>query len=95
MHWPTTMTYKGYAARVKFDERDDIFVGRVLGLRTIISFHGNTVARLRIEFKVAVDEFLKDCRKRGISPEPLKSGEILLRRPKRQWRGLVKYRLSP
>ena len=29
-----TMTYKGYTARVEFDERDGIFVGRVLGLRT-------------------------------------------------------------
>ena len=37
-----TMTYKGYTARVEYDERDNIFVGRVLGIRTIISFHGKT-----------------------------------------------------
>ena len=45
-----TMTYKSYTARVEFDERDNIFVGRVLGLRSIISFHGATVAGLRREF---------------------------------------------
>jgi predicted HicB family RNase H-like nuclease len=28
-----TMNYKGYTARIDFDERDDIFVGRVLGVR--------------------------------------------------------------
>ena len=39
-----TMTYKNYTARVEFDERDNIFVGRVLGLSSIISFHGATVA---------------------------------------------------
>ncbi len=33
-----TMTHKGYTARIEFDERDNIFVGRVLGLRTMISF---------------------------------------------------------
>ena len=52
-----TMTYKGYTARVEFDERDGIFVGRVLGLRTIISFHGETVKELRSAFAMAVDEF--------------------------------------
>ena len=45
-----TMTYKNYIARIEFDERDNIFVGRVLGLRSIISFHGETVSELRHEF---------------------------------------------
>jgi len=42
-----SMTYKGYTARVEFDERDDIFVGRVLGVRDIISFHAALVTELR------------------------------------------------
>ncbi len=42
-----TMSYQGYTARIEFDERDSIFVGRVLGLRSIISFHGQTVEELR------------------------------------------------
>ncbi len=32
-----TMNYMGYTARIEFDERDNIFVGRLLGLPTIIS----------------------------------------------------------
>ncbi|MBB3104090.1 putative HicB family RNase H-like nuclease [Azomonas macrocytogenes] len=39
------MTYKGYTARIEFDERGDIFVGRVLDLRDIISFHADSVVR--------------------------------------------------
>ena len=39
-----TMSHKGYTARVEYDERDNIFVGRILGIRNIISFHGETVA---------------------------------------------------
>ena len=31
-----TMTYKGYTARVEYDERDHLFVGRILGIRNII-----------------------------------------------------------
>ena len=42
-----TMTYKSYTARVEYDERDNIFVGRILGIRDMISFHGETVAELK------------------------------------------------
>ena len=52
------MNHKAYIARIEFDERDHIFVGRVIGLRSIISFHGETVADLRHEFEVAIEDFL-------------------------------------
>ena len=76
-----TMSYENYTARIEFDERDGIFVGRVPGLRSIISFHGETVAGLRREFKTAVDEFLRDCAERGVLPEKPASGKVLLRIP--------------
>lgn len=52
-----TMTYKGYTARVEHDERDNIFAGRILGIRNIISFHGETVAELRAEFELAIKNY--------------------------------------
>ncbi len=76
-----TMTYKGYTARIDFDERDNIFVGRVLGLRAIISFHGETVSELRSEFQAAIDDFLRDCEEQGVSPEKPASGKLMLRVP--------------
>lgn len=76
-----TMSYRGYTARVDFDERDDLFVGRVLGLRTIISFHGQTVQELRSAFEAAVDDFLQECEEAGIKPEKPASGRLLLRLP--------------
>ena len=76
-----TMTHKGYTARIEFDERDNIFVGRVLGLRALISFHGETVAELRSEFEIAVDKFLRDCKEQGIRPEKPASGKLMLRVP--------------
>jgi predicted HicB family RNase H-like nuclease len=76
-----TMTYQGYTARIDFDERDNIFVGRVLGLRSILGFHGETVKQLRSEFKVAVEDYLADCKEQGISPEKAVSGKLLLRMP--------------
>lgn len=76
-----TMTFKGYTARIEFDERDNIFVGRVLGLRAIISFHGETVSELRSEFEAAIDDFLKDCEEQGVKPEKPASGKLMLRVP--------------
>lgn len=76
-----TMNYKGYTARIGFDERDNIFVGRVLGLRTLISFHGETVAELHSEFEAAIEDFLRDCEEQGIRPEKPASGKLMLRVP--------------
>jgi predicted HicB family RNase H-like nuclease len=76
-----TMNHKGYTARIEFDERDNLFVGRVLGLRAIISFHGETVATLRQAFEAAVDDFLADCKEQGVKPEKPASGKLMLRVP--------------
>ena len=76
-----TMSHKGYTARVEYDERDNIFVGRILGIRSIISFHGETVAELRAEFEHAIKDYLAECRKEGVHPEKPASGKLLLRVP--------------
>jgi predicted HicB family RNase H-like nuclease len=76
-----TMTHKGYTARVEYDERDDIFVGRILGIRSIMSFHGETVRELRSEFQKAIKDYLAECKKAGVAPEKPASGRLLLRIP--------------
>jgi len=76
-----TMSHRGYTARVELDDRDNIFVGRILGIRSIISFHGKTVAGLRAEFSKAVDEYLAECKERDLEPEKPASGKLLLRVP--------------
>jgi predicted HicB family RNase H-like nuclease len=76
-----TMSHKGYTARVEYDERDNIFVGRILGIRSIISFHGETVAELRAEFELAVKEYLAECKREGVHPDKPASGKLLLRVP--------------
>lgn len=75
------MSQKGYTARVEYDERDDILVGRILGLRSIISFHGKTVAELRREFSAAIKDYLADCEEQGVTPERPASGKLLIRVP--------------
>jgi predicted HicB family RNase H-like nuclease len=76
-----TMSHKGYTARVEYDERDNIFIGRILGIRSIISFHGETVKELRTQFERAVKDYLADCKSEGVEPEKPASGKLLLRVP--------------
>lgn len=54
-----TMHHNGYTASIEFDERDDIFVGRLLGVNATVSFHAETVTGLRSAFEGAVAEFLR------------------------------------
>lgn len=75
------MTYKGYRARVEFDPRDNLFVGRVLGMEDSISFHGATVAELKEGFAAAITHYLADCKATGRTPEKPASGKVMLRLP--------------
>lgn len=75
----SSMTYKSYTARVEYDNRDDVFVGRVLGLQSILSFEGNCVKALKSAFEEAINDYLQECQEKGLTPEKPASGKLLLR----------------
>nr|VFK24544.1 MAG: Predicted nuclease of the RNAse H fold, HicB family [Candidatus Kentron sp. LPFa] len=76
-----TMSHKGYVARIEYDERDDIFVGRILGIQSIIGFHARTVTQLCSELEKSIDDYLAECEEDGVEPEKPVSGRLLLRVP--------------
>ena len=73
------MTYKGYSAKINFDERDNIFWGKVIGIKDNITFEGETVTRLTEDFHNAVDHYFTDCKQEGRSPDKPYSGKLTLR----------------
>jgi len=73
------MKYRGYTARIEFDERDSIFWGKVLGIQDSITFEGDTVSKLTEDFHAAIDFYLEDCATQGKSPQKPASGRVLLR----------------
>lgn len=75
------MTYKGYTARIEFDPRDEIFVGKILGITDGITFHGSTVAELTKSFHSAVNHYLADCKATMRTPQKPASGKLMLRIP--------------
>jgi predicted HicB family RNase H-like nuclease len=75
----STMTYKGYAAIVQYDDADGIFFGRLAGIRDGVGFHADTVADLRAAFREAVDDYIETCAKIGKNPQKPYSGQIMVR----------------
>ncbi len=73
------MEYKGYVAKVEFDDEADIFHGEVINLRDVITFEGQSVAELRQAFEDSVEDYLDFCRQRNEDPEKPFSGKFSIR----------------
>lgn len=67
--------YKGYTGIMEIDGVAGVLCGRVLGLRDVITFQGETVDRARAAFQDSVDDYLKFCEERDEMPEKPYCGE--------------------
>ena len=75
----STMTYRGYAARIEYSDEDGCFIGHIAGIKDVIGFHAETVKELREAFEGAVDDYLATCEKSGRAPQRPYSGKLMLR----------------
>jgi predicted HicB family RNase H-like nuclease len=73
------MSYKGYSARIEYDDEDGIFTGRLAGIRDGVGFHADTVEGLREAFHEAVEDYLETCAKVGKEPQRAFSGQMMFR----------------
>lgn len=73
------MNYKGYTATVEFDEDADIFFGKVIDLKDVITFQGASVDEIKIEFKNSIDDYLEFCKLKKREPEKPYSGKFNIR----------------
>ena len=74
-----TMEYKGYVGSVEFSERDGILYGKVLGIRSLISYEGTSVLELVEDFHGSVDYYLSVCAEEGTEPEVAYKGSFNVR----------------
>jgi predicted HicB family RNase H-like nuclease len=76
---PKPLEYKGYVARVEYDDDAGVFHGEVVNTRDVITFEGTCVDDLRREFVESVEDYLDFCTQRGEDPEKPFSGTFTLR----------------
>ncbi len=60
------LQYKGYSGSVKLSVEDDVLHGKIEGIRSLITYEGNTFKELNKNFIEAVEEYLKICEELGI-----------------------------
>lgn len=73
------INYRDYTGSVEFSEEDRIFHGKVIGIKDMISFEGDSVETLINDFHNAVDEYLEFCSKNGKEPEKPFKGSFNVR----------------
>ncbi len=73
-----TLSYRGYLARVDFDDQDNLLVGKIVGIEDGVTFHSDNVAELEAAFRDAVEDYLETCAKIGKTPELSYSGRLTL-----------------
>jgi predicted HicB family RNase H-like nuclease len=73
------MNYNGYSAIIQFDADDEIFFGKVAGIRDSVSFHADTVAELKAAFHEAVDDYVDTCKAMGKEAQKPYSGKVMFR----------------
>ncbi|MDE0425421.1 MAG: type II toxin-antitoxin system HicB family antitoxin [Candidatus Poribacteria bacterium] len=63
------MTYKEYIGQIVYSEEDGCFIGDLVGIRDIVSFHGDTLEEIRVAFEESVDDYLLTCQEFNRSPQ--------------------------
>ncbi len=63
------MKYKGYEAKIEYDDEDRLFFGRVININDVIVFDGLSVDELEQSFHKVIDEYLADCQVLNKTPD--------------------------
>ena len=61
--------YKGYTAEIKQDRQRHVLHGRVLHIKDVIAFEGETLEQAEQEFYQSIDAYLNFCKKIERQPE--------------------------
>ena len=75
------LKYKQYIGSVEYSETDKILFGKVQGIRGLISYEGQNVEELEQDFKNGIDEYLDECKEKGIEPQKSYTGAFNVRVP--------------
>lgn len=63
------LEYKGYTGSIEFSEEDNLFFGKVIGIRSLVSYEGKDINELTEDFQGAIDDYLNLCKEIGKEPE--------------------------
>lgn len=59
------LKYKAFIGSVHFSSEDEVFFGKIEGINDLITFEGNSVAKLKAAFEEAVNDYIEICNELG------------------------------
>ena len=71
--------YAGYIGSAEVDGENDVLFGRLLYIRDVIGYHGNSVTELKAAFREAVDDYLAQCEEEGTEADKPCKGSFNVR----------------
>ena len=73
------MEYQGYIGAIEYDEEQEIFHGRVVNTRDVITFEGRSVEELQRALADSIEDYVEMCKEEGAEPEKPFSGKFQVR----------------
>jgi predicted HicB family RNase H-like nuclease len=76
------LSYKNYNGTVEYSKDDECLFGKVVGIKSLLSYEGNSIQELEQDFQNVIDDYISDCEERNVQPE-------------QPYRGTFNVRISP
>ena len=73
------LSYKNYNGTVEYTKEDKCLFGKVIGIKSLLSYEGDSVQELEEDFQDVIDRYLEDCKERNIEPEQPYKGTFNVR----------------
>lgn len=73
------LSYENYNGTVEYSKEDKCLFGKVIGIKSLLSYEGDSVQELEEDFQDVIDRYLEDCKERNIEPEQPYKGTFNVR----------------
>ena len=64
----SSMEYRGYVGSARYSDEDEVFHGKLVGIRDLVTFEASDAAGLKKRFREAVGDYLNWCKVRRRAP---------------------------
>ncbi len=88
------LSYKNYNGTVEYSREDNCLFGKVVGIKSLLSYEGDSVQELEQDFQNVIDEYLKDCEERNVQPEQSYKGTFNVRISSELHRSIAVYAIE-
>lgn len=73
------LSYRNYNGTVEYSKEDSCLYGKVVGVKSLLSYEGDSIQALEADFQNVIDEYLADCKERNVEPEQPYKGTFNVR----------------